>query len=175
MSDPLVPVGVEFRSALPQEYEVIGQVTTQGFENGPYGKATDPERIALLNDAQGRAAAGDLLVAVSQGEVIGTATLLRPDTPYNRQARPDEAELRLVAVLPVARGRGVAAGLVDLAWRRAQENAANWGVTGLVLDAGERNVVAHRLYERCGFTRHPERERIHLPGLGQLLVYRKDL
>lgn len=172
MSDRLHPAGVEFRSARVEEYPQIARVTIQGFENGPYGKATDPERIALLNDCAGRAAAGDLLVAVNGDEVVGTATLLRPGSPYGRQGQADESELRLVAVMPAARGRGVAAGLVELALQRSRDYAEEWGVKALVLDAGERNVAAHRLYERCGFTRHRERERIFLPGLGQLLVYR---
>ena len=50
-------------------------------------------------------------------------------------------------VAPVARGRGVGAALVGevVAWARGR------GLRRLILDVGEHNVAARRLYERNGF------------------------
>lgn len=60
---------------------------------------------------------------------------------------PDAAYLLSMWVAPEARGRGVAEALIDevAAWARGL------GLRRLVLDVGERNERARRLYERRGF------------------------
>ncbi|MGV8968662.1 MAG: GNAT family N-acetyltransferase [Cellulomonas sp.] len=157
------------RSAHPGEYPAVGQLTAEGFGTGPYGVATDPDRVALLLDAAGRAASGDLLVAVDDatGELVGTASLLRAGARYARRARADEAEVRLVATSTAGRGRGVGAALMEAAIERARA----WGVAGLVVDTGAANVAAQRLYYRLGFERVPEREETYIPDLGVLAVF----
>lgn len=160
------------RTATADEHEAVGRLTQRAFDAGPYGPATDPERVRLLRDAATRARAGDLLVAADADRLLGTASLLRPGHGLTRQARDGEAEIRLLAVDTSARGRGVGAALVAASLDRARA----WGVRALVLDTGARNVVAHRLYERLGFERAPARETVVVGnGVGRLVVYTHDL
>lgn len=163
---------VHVRDALEQEHEAVGALTSRAFGAGPYGPSVDPDRIRLLADAAGRAASGDLLVAVDDGRLVGTVSLLRAGSSYSREARADEAELRLLATAPEARGHGVGAILLAAALERARV----WGVAGVVLDTGPRNVVSQRLYHRLGFERVVERETTVVGhGVGRLVVFRYDL
>ncbi|WP_198169822.1 GNAT family N-acetyltransferase [Agromyces laixinhei] len=111
----------------------------------------------------GRAASGAVLVAVARGgdgaagdgeRLLGTASVLRAGTPYSRVAVGDEAEVRLVAVDPVAQGAGMGEALM----RASMETALGWGADALLLDTGERNLRAQALYARLGFERVPERD-----------------
>ena len=134
--------GVVVRTATPEEYREVGELTYRGFGHDD-DRRPDPEREALLRDAAARAAAGDLLVAVDEatGQLVGTASLLRPGGALNRQARGDEAELRLLAVLPDARRRGV--GWVLMV--QAIERARAWDLPALVLDTAPGNAASQRL------------------------------
>lgn len=136
----------------PAEHAVV----RRAFRAGPYGHLpVSEERAAFEADTSGRAASGEVLLAVeSDGRIIGSASVLRALTPYARVARPGEAEMRLLAVDPDAQGRGVGAALM----RAALETALGWGAEALVLDTGRENLAAQRLYERLGFERVPERE-----------------
>ncbi|WP_081680960.1 GNAT family N-acetyltransferase [Cellulomonas sp. URHD0024] len=149
-------MSVDVRTARPDEYDAVATLTEHGFATGPFGPSQDPARLALLRDAAGRAAAGDLLVAADGDRLLGTASLLRPDSGYTRQARDGEAELRLLATAPDARGQGVGAALLAASVDRARA----WGVSALVLDTGARNVASQRLYHRLGFERLVERESV---------------
>ncbi|WP_197030039.1 GNAT family N-acetyltransferase [Cellulomonas sp. URHE0023] len=144
------------RTARPDELDTVAVLTEHGFATGPFGPTKDPERLALLRDAAGRAAAGDLLVAADEGRLVGTVSLVRPGTGYTRQARADEAEVRLLTTAPEARGLGVGAALMAASIERARA----WGVSGLVLDTGARNAASQRLYHRLGFVRLVDRETI---------------
>ena len=150
----------QVRTARDDELDAVAALTERGFGAGPYGPTTDPERLRLLRDAAGRAAAGDLLVAVDGDRLLGTLSLLRPGTGYTRQARDDEAEVRLLTTDPDARGLGVGAALVAESITRARA----WGVRALVLDTGPQNVASQRLYHRLGFERVVERETVVVPA-----------
>ncbi|MFO7688949.1 MAG: GNAT family N-acetyltransferase [Cryobacterium sp.] len=169
------------RAARPDEYPHVADLVVRGFLDGPYGHLpVSPQRSALLADSAGRAAAGALLVAVDTAAdaradaggpaaaVLGTLTLLRPGTPASRLARPDEAELRILAVASAARGHGVGEALV----RGTFAVAAGWGARAVVLDTGPLNHPAQRLYERVGFVHLVERGLAdENPLIGQALVY----
>ncbi|WNE94392.1 GNAT family N-acetyltransferase [Streptomyces luomodiensis] len=148
------PTGVGVRTARPDEYELIADLTVEGFRSR--NSAPRPQRLALMRDTPGRACAGDLLVAVDgpSGTLIGTASLLRSGSGYARLALPDEAELRLLAVLPAYRGHGAGNALLA----EAIERARGWGVRALVLDTGPDNVFSQRVYHRLGFVRQYARE-----------------
>lgn len=161
---------IEIRSARVDEYAAVGRLTEHGFATGVYGPTTNPERVRLLHDAAGRAASGDLLVAVDGDELLGTASLLRNGTDHAREARDGEAELRLLTVAPAGRGRGIGGAMV----LESLDRARAWGMDALVLDTGPANVDAQRLYERLGFARDVERETAKVPGVGRLVFYRYD-
>jgi ribosomal protein S18 acetylase RimI-like enzyme len=129
-----------------------------------------------LRDAARRAREADLWVAVEPdgadwvGQVLGSVTDCPPGSPWREVARPDEGEFRMLAVDPPAGGRGVATTLVQHvldAWRARRTRA-------VVLSTLPEMTVAHRLYERFGFVRAPERDWSPVPGV-DLLVYELDL
>jgi ribosomal protein S18 acetylase RimI-like enzyme len=170
------PRGVRVRPAAPHEFERVADLVELGFRNGPYGHVpVSADRTTLVRDSAGRAAAGALLVAVDAvdagdelgaGEpvvpLLGTASLLRAGAPGTRLAQPGEVELRLIAVDPSARGRGVGETLV----RASLDVAAQLGANSVVLDTGSLNLQAQRLYERVGFQRRLDRVPGGLGGPG---------
>ncbi|TVL94052.1 GNAT family N-acetyltransferase [Streptomyces sp. SAJ15] len=80
---------------------------------------------------------------------------------YANLARPGEAEFRMLAVRSAARRRGAAEALVRACLRRARELRRD----RVVMSSQTDMTAAHRLYERLGFVRTPERDRSVVPGL----------
>lgn len=165
---------VTVRTARPEEFEEIGAFTLRCFtRTGPQAVAILPDRRRLLLGAEHRAAEGDLLVIPDPetGTIIGTASLLDVGSELCRQARGEERELRLLAVDPEHRGRGLAVTLMREAIARLRAD----GAATLVLDTGPLNTTAHHLYERLGFVRRPGRETTPATLGGFLRVYELDL
>jgi GNAT superfamily N-acetyltransferase len=96
------------------------------------------------------------LVAELDGEIVGSAALYAPNSAaYGSLASASSwPEVRLVAVHPSARGRGVARALVLECARRAK--AAGARVLGLHTSRSMR--AAMRLYQRMGFVRDPDHD-----------------
>jgi GNAT superfamily N-acetyltransferase len=167
-----VPVEVrEARTAA--EVEAAGRVTVAA--NAEFAPA-DPDGpfapswaryLAEMADAAARAAEGVLLVAVEDGEVVGTVTLYL--APGSMQWRPDDAMFRLLAVDPAARGRGIGRALLEACLERAR--AA--GKPRMALHTTEWMVTARAMYERAGFVREPEGD-AELPGV-TIIAYAADL
>jgi ribosomal protein S18 acetylase RimI-like enzyme len=165
---PISITPVLVRVAHPEEYEAIGNLVAdvyrdEEFVHGAY--------LDVLRDAAGRAAAAELLVAIApDGQLAGTITYAAGGTPFADVAGPDEAEFRMLAVAPAARGHGVGERLVQACITRAHGQ----GRERLVISTQAEMQRAHRLYERLGFVRAPERDWSPEPSV-QLRVYRLDL
>ncbi|MEN0128598.1 MAG: GNAT family N-acetyltransferase, partial [Brevundimonas sp.] len=132
-------------------------------------RLVDPEEdYALeLRDAERRAVEATLLVATIEASdgsavVVGTVTLAPYGTSYAEIAEPGELEIRMLAVAPEARGRGIAEDLM----RAALRQCVTAGARRVVLSTLDAMHTAHRLYGRLGFVAQPERdwghEEIHL-------------
>jgi len=98
--------------------------------------------------------------------VIGTIMLQRWPNAGQVVDGPDDAEIRALAVRAEAQGSGVGTELLD----RLIERAKEMGIRELVLCTKPEMMAAHRLYERAGFRRRPERDWSPVPGT-TLLVY----
>ena len=113
----LAPITV--REATPDELPRAGELTLAGYlADG----LVDPTAsyASHLADARDRASAATLLVAIDEARtVVGTVTFCRPGSPYAEISNPGEAEFRMLAVDPAARGTGAGAALVHACLDRA--------------------------------------------------------
>jgi ribosomal protein S18 acetylase RimI-like enzyme len=161
---------VVVREAREDELDEIGEVTAEVYSTD---SMVGPEYLATLRDARARwtAPATKLLVAVDDGTegVIGTVVYARPGSPLQDLAEEDEAEFRMLAVLPAARGRGVGESLVQACIAKAKQD----GHPRIVLSTGPEMVAAHRLYDRLHFRRATERDWSPHPGI-ELRAYVLD-
>ena len=107
-----------------------------------------------LLDADTRIRDAVVLVAQAGDELIGTVTLATFETPFAEISRPGEMEVRMLAVAPEARRRGVAVELMDATLDLARSD----GLTRIVLSTEVSRHAVHRFYERLGYTRLPERD-----------------
>ncbi|WP_127480665.1 GNAT family N-acetyltransferase [Nocardioides pantholopis] len=174
MSEPAG--GLRVRRATPADHGPAGAVTVAAYAELLAGPE-DPY-VARLRDAARRDREAELWVAESlpDGIVVGTVTLCppgppgSPGSPWREIAEPDEGEFRMLAVAPTARRRGVGEALARLAIDRFTADGAD----AVVLSSLVTMTAAHRLYERLGFTRLPERDHAPRPGM-HLIAYRKEL
>ena len=111
----------------------------------------------------GRASAAELLVAADpdDGRVLGTVTYVPDGGPLGEIAGPREAEFRMLAVDPAAQGRGVGTALL----RRILDDSRARGHDAVVCSSLPQMRAAHRIYERLGFVRAPERDWSPVPGV----------
>jgi ribosomal protein S18 acetylase RimI-like enzyme len=159
------PAPVTVRDAHPHEHDLIGELTVEVYV---HGGLISPESsyVETLGNAADRAAKSQLLVAEIGGEIAGAVAYCPPGSPYAELAGPDEAEFRMLAVLAKARRHGAGRALVGECVARAR--AA--GLAGLRLSTQSNMEAAHRMYERLGFVRTPDRDWSPVPGL-RLLTY----
>jgi len=158
---------VLIREARPEECEALGRLTLAAYTAD--GHLSDDRGYAdELRDADRRRELATLLVALdeSSGTPLGTVTYCPAGTPFAEISAPGEAEFRMLAVSPEARGQGVGAALVQACIEQAR--AANCPALGLC--TMETMTSAHRIYERLGFTRAPERDWEPEPGI-RLVAY----
>ncbi|MEU7513315.1 GNAT family N-acetyltransferase [Streptomyces sp. NPDC042898] len=151
------------RAVRPEEYEELGELTGLTYLNDGlllYGE--DDFYLAVLRDTARRARDAEVLVAVDMDErIIGGVTYAQGDTTWADIAVAGEAEFRMLVVAPEARGRGVGEALVRACADRA---GAAPECARLVLSTDAKMVAAHRIYERMGFVRTPERDWEPIPG-----------
>jgi ribosomal protein S18 acetylase RimI-like enzyme len=160
------------RVADPADFPAVARLTVAAYETdgqlkGEHGYA------AVLADVAGRAAHGTVLVATdaATGEVLGSVTFVLAGTRYAELAGPGEAEFRMLAVDPTAQGRGVGAALVQECLARATALGSSAVVISVRSGFAD---PAHRLYQRLGFVRVPEKDWSPLAGV-HLLGLRLDL
>lgn len=154
---------LEVREALPSELDRAGALTRAAYEDdGLVG----PDYAEVLGDARTRAAQATLLVAVLDGAVVGTVTFALGGTPYAERSAESEAEIRMLGTSAAARGRGAGTALTT----RCVELAREAGCSAVRLSTQPEMRAAHRIYERMGFVRTPERDWSPVPGV-DLLTY----
>ncbi|HSX99735.1 MAG TPA: GNAT family N-acetyltransferase, partial [Streptomyces sp.] len=108
----------------------------------------------------------------AEGQVLGGVTFVPAGGPMADIAREGEAEIRMLAVAPQARGRGAGEALVRACVERARTVE---GCVRVVLSTQRSMHAAHRIYERLGFTRTPERDWNPLPEVLDLTLITYEL
>ena len=165
---------VHVREARPDELPQIAALTMIAY--GEYATIMHRDSWTGLEGALRQSLADGTgvtrLVAEIDGEIAGSAALYDPgvDAYGSLASRANCPEVRLVAVAPSARGRGIAGALVSECVRRAR--AA--GATELGLHTSSSMSAAMRLYERMGFVRDPSSD-FQPPGAELVQGYRLSL
>lgn len=159
------PAEIEIRIARPDELARIGELTATTYVAAGY-ISPGSSYIKSLRDAASRASEAELFVAVHDGEPTGTVTYCAHGSALAQLTVPGEAEFRMLAVVPSARGLGLGEALVRCCIARARED----GCQTLRLSTEPVMHAAHRIYHRLGFLRTPERDWEPKPG-DRLLTY----
>jgi ribosomal protein S18 acetylase RimI-like enzyme len=159
---------ITVRPATADEGEAVGVLTERVYREGGY-LDDDEDYVAHLLDGAGRVRDALVLVAELDGAVVASVTVVEPGTPWAEISRPDELEVRMLAVAETARRRGIA----DLLMDEVEAHARRLGLAGVVLSTEPIMHGAHALYERRGYLRQPERD-WDVDGF-VLIAYRLDL
>lgn len=148
MQDPLI-----VRDASGDELPDVSAVLTAAYAEhrarfpAPVWTSYQREVVAVA----ARLDAGELIVAVRGGEVVGTATFYAHGSLDGHAWPPGVASLRLLAVRPGARTAGVGRALVGECVQRARRA----GAAELGLHTAPFMEAANRLYTDVGFLRAP--------------------
>jgi GNAT superfamily N-acetyltransferase len=163
---------IQIRDGRDDDRDAIRDVTLAAYEE--YA-AVVPEpfwiayRQHLLTTLE--AGTAERIVAEREGAIVGSVLLFPPAaSAYGGAASTECPEMRLLAVLPAARGHGVGAALVEECIRRARRA----GAAALGLHTADMMRSAVRLYERRGFVRVSALDFAPAPGM-LIKGYRLDL
>ena len=152
------------RAALPAELAEVGELRVTAYRADgflPPASGYEPTLRSL-----GSTGNGEILVAVRDGELLGTVMLQRWPDDGGLLRGPDEAEIRALAVIPGRRRGGIGRALLDA----AIDQAAGSGVRHLMLCTRTDMYGAQQMYEKAGFRRLPARDWQPSPEM-QLLAY----
>jgi GNAT superfamily N-acetyltransferase len=141
---------MEVREVRTDEYEETGDVLGRAYAE--FADPSDPgwrEHLELVRDVAGRVDRTEVLVAVEEGRVLGSATIELDGVVGDDDASlpADVAGLRMVGVDPEARGRGIARALLADVIARCRSA----GKREIILRTTGPMVAARRLYESFGF------------------------
>jgi ribosomal protein S18 acetylase RimI-like enzyme len=167
MREKLMPMAI--RLATVAEYGEIGALTADAYLADDFVPAGTGYE-ARLRDSVDRAEKAELWVAATPTALLGTVTYCPPGSPYREVAEDGEGEFRMLAVSPAARGAGVGEALT----RHCLQRTRDLGLDRVVMCSADNMAAAHRLYERLGFTRMPERDWEPAAGV-RLLAFTLDL
>ena len=151
------------RRATVDDAAAVGVLTQEAYR--PH--VDDEAYLAELGDAAPRIRDAEVLVALVGEDIVGAMTLAVSGNPYAEISTAGELEVRMLAVAETARGRGIGAQLMDAAEERAREQ----GLRAVALSTAPTMHAAHRLYERRGYLRDPDRDWQPEPDV-HLLAYR---
>lgn len=158
------------RRARPEDLDAVGEVTVEAYAEFTTGG--EDGYVKHLRDAASRHREAELWVATSDDgdTVLGSVTVCPEGSVWREIAEPGEGEFRMLSVAPQARGLGVGTALIALALARFREEGAH----AVALSSLDQMTTAHRLYERAGFVRLPERDWSPVAGVS-LIAYRLEL
>ncbi len=151
---------IEVRPVREHERGAVGRLTVAAYDR--VGRVSDDYRGSLADVGSRQDADTTVLVAIEDGEVVGSVTVVSACSEHFEHAGHGDGGFRMLAVAPPAQGRGVGQALLDAVldharnreWRRLTITTMTW-MHG-----------AHRMYERAGFVRRPDRDVRFNSGVG---------
>lgn len=145
---------MQIRKATADDAATVTAIIEEVYVGGGWADpVTSPDYVRSLRDAGTRIALATVLLAEQDGTPVGTVTAT-DGPPLANIVRPGELEVRMLAVQPDARRRGVARALMQA----CEELARATGKTRLVLSTESAMTAAQALYESLGFVRTPDRD-----------------
>ena len=165
---------VTIRDARSSERAAVLALTRRAYSE--YAGVMNATSWAALSSAIDSGLSGDQemerIVAVDGDTIVGSALLIPPtDDAYTGLGiRVTAPEVRLVAVEPSERGRGIARALMAECLRRARAS----GATEVGLHSSRSMQAAIRLYTGMGFQRAPEND-FQPPGAELVMGFRLSL
>jgi GNAT superfamily N-acetyltransferase len=164
----VVRPALSVENARPADYDRIAELTVGVYVDGRLASEGYTPQLA---DVAGRASRSELLVVRDvRGRIVGSVALVLSGDFGEITCSDEEAAFRMLVVDPAAQGQGVGQLLVST----CLDHARAAGKRRMVISTDPRMTTAHRLYERLGFTRLPERDWSPMPGT-DLLVYSREL
>ncbi|MFI5697924.1 GNAT family N-acetyltransferase [Kribbella sp. NPDC051586] len=157
----------EIRLAVPSEYDAVGELTVEAYSHDGFVRG---EYAMTLRAAADRAAKAELWVAADGSGLLGTVTYCPVGSVYREIGLDDEGEFRMLGVAGRARGLGIGTALTERCIERSREQ----GLHRVVMSSATYMTTAHRIYERLGFTRLPDRDWAPIPGV-DLYAFALDL
>ncbi|GAB2760013.1 GNAT family N-acetyltransferase [Sinomonas soli] len=142
------------REAAAADYPEIARIAEDAYLGPGYFESADHPYMQHIADVAFRAARGTVLVAVRDGRIVGSVTVMAHGDGFDQIARPGEFEFRLLVVDPAVQRSGAGTALVREVEARARRAAA----TAVVLTTGEGWEAPNALYPRLGYERAPERD-----------------
>jgi GNAT superfamily N-acetyltransferase len=139
------------RVAFDDEGDAVGVLTERVYRDGGF---VGDDYAAELRDGESRVRDATVVVAQLDGRLVGSVTAALPGTPYSEIALPQDLEVRMLAVADDVRRRGIADALMEAVEAMARQR----GLAGVILSTAPAMHGAHRLYERRGYVRRPERD-----------------
>ncbi len=146
---------LEIRNARPDELDRVATLLQDAYRQFEPNMPAEMWRVYLQDiiDVRSRLAASSLIVALVDGQLAGAVTLYIDMEFSKAEGWPDGwAGIRLLAVNPVYRGRGIGRALMDECVRRCRER----GIKTIGLHTNEMMSVALAMYTRMGFKRVPD-------------------
>jgi GNAT superfamily N-acetyltransferase len=147
---------LDIRTARPSDREAIREVTLAAYQQYAAVMLShwqDYRQNILTTLAE--VEPDRQIVAELEGTIVGTVLIYPAGTtfsdPEGISTRLEWPEVRLLAVAPEARSRGVGTALMQACIRRARES----GASALTLHTSDMMQVAMHMYEHMGFERAP--------------------
>jgi predicted N-acetyltransferase YhbS len=142
------------RNAEPHEYDAVAQIILKSYEEyGPQLPEDGWQQYARnILDVRSRMVESELLVAVQDETFVGSVTFYPTYMARVNSGWPqDWTGIRLVAVIPEYRGRGVGKAIMDECIRRSRDQ----GAQAVALHTTPYMTLAQGMYEHMGFVRIP--------------------
>lgn len=152
MSGVAATGGLVLRLVADGEHEAVDELVRVAYAHD-YGVRDHGGDDPFRHSAH-RAERSEVWVALDGDRLVGTVTIGLTGSGLMEDRGEDELDFRLLAVSPDARGRGIGEALTRLVIDRARAQ----GRAAVFMKSGPQMIGAHRLYERIGFRRDPDRD-----------------
>lgn len=141
---------VAVRDAIPSEYDEVSRITVEAYREYANGftNAVWEEYKSDLKAVAERAQQAEIIVAENEEKLVGAVAYYPPGERELQMFPPDWASIRVLAVLPSHRGKGIG----RLLTQECIERATRDGAAQIGLYTTELMMVARGMYERMGFT-----------------------